>query len=179
MRATAAPRGLFNEILGLINAGELGAAEARCREALQRHPGDVNMQALLGALLVKLDRRAEAEATLRTVLDAAPSFAKPAEDLGYLLVATGRAAEALPLCRWRDDDPVQIERPLRQRRSAPSRITEHFAVPFRKEERIAALRSMPEARFEQLERDSSFAGVEHARGRDDPPHRLHVGGHRP
>ena len=54
------------------------------------------MQALLGALLVKLDRRAEAEATLRKVIEAAPTFAKPREDLGYLLVHSGRAADALP-----------------------------------------------------------------------------------
>jgi tetratricopeptide (TPR) repeat protein len=96
MHATAAPRALFNEALGLINAGELGAAEACCRRALDRHPGDVNMQALLGALLVKMDRKLEAEVTLRKVIDAAPSFAKPAEDLGYLLVNWGRASDALP-----------------------------------------------------------------------------------
>jgi tetratricopeptide (TPR) repeat protein len=97
MQPTAAPRALFNEAIGLINAGELGAAETRCREALQRHPGDVNMQALLGALLVKMDRRLEAEVALRKVIEAAPSFAKPAEDLGYLLVNAGRAGDALPL----------------------------------------------------------------------------------
>ena len=54
------------------------------------------MQALLGALLVKMERREEAEATLREVIDAAPSFAKPAEDLGYLLLQADRAADALP-----------------------------------------------------------------------------------
>ncbi len=96
MQATAAPKALFSEAIGLINAGELGAAEACCHRALERHPDDVNMQALLGALLVKLDRRVEAEAALRKVIEAAPSFAKPAEDLGYLLANTGRAAEALP-----------------------------------------------------------------------------------
>jgi len=96
MQASAAPRALFNEVIGLIKAGKLGAAEATCRSALERHPGDVNMEALLGALLVKLYRHAEAEAVLRKVLAAAPSFAKPAEDLGYLLVNAGRASEALP-----------------------------------------------------------------------------------
>jgi tetratricopeptide (TPR) repeat protein len=96
MQPTAAPRALFNAVIGLINAGELGAAEARCREALRRHPGDVNMQALLGALLVKMDRLLEAEVALRKVIEAAPSFAKPAEDLGYLMVNAGRAADALP-----------------------------------------------------------------------------------
>jgi tetratricopeptide (TPR) repeat protein len=96
MQATAAPKALFDEAIDLINAGELGAAESCCRDALDRHPGDVNMQALLGALLVKMDRRLEAEVMLRKVIEAAPAFAKPAEDLGYLLVNSGRAADAVP-----------------------------------------------------------------------------------
>ena len=96
MQSSAAPRSLFNEAIGLINAGQLAAAEASCRAALDRHPGDVNMQALLGAVLVKLGRHTEAEATLRAVIDAAPTFAKPAEDLGYLLLQAGRPADALP-----------------------------------------------------------------------------------
>jgi tetratricopeptide (TPR) repeat protein len=55
------------------------------------------MQALLGALLVKMERDEEAEATLRAVIDAAPSFAKPAEDLGFLLLRLNRPADALPM----------------------------------------------------------------------------------
>jgi len=70
-----APKSAFNEAIGLITAGELAAAETRCRTTLERYPGDVNMQALLGALLVKMDRREEAEKTLREVIEAAPSFA--------------------------------------------------------------------------------------------------------
>ena len=77
MQSTAAPRDLFDEAIDLISAGELGAAEFCCREALDRYPGDVNMQALLGALLVKMERRLEAEVQLRKVIEAAPSFAKP------------------------------------------------------------------------------------------------------
>jgi tetratricopeptide (TPR) repeat protein len=92
-----APKSAFNETIGLITAGKLAAAEARCRAALKRYPGDVNMQALLGALLVKLDRREEAEKTLREVIDAAPSFAKPHEDLGFLLLQDKRPQEALPI----------------------------------------------------------------------------------
>ncbi|HTL50085.1 MAG TPA: sulfotransferase [Steroidobacteraceae bacterium] len=90
-----APKSVFNEAIGLITAGDLGAAESRCRAALERYPGDINMQALLGALLVKLDRRAEAEKLLREVIEAAPSFAKPHEDLGFLLLQDKRPAEAL------------------------------------------------------------------------------------
>jgi tetratricopeptide (TPR) repeat protein len=92
-----APKSVFNEAIGLITAGDLAAAESRCRAALARYPGDINMQALLGALLVKLDRRAEAEKLLREVIEAAPSFAKPHEDLGFLLLQDKRPAEALPV----------------------------------------------------------------------------------
>jgi tetratricopeptide (TPR) repeat protein len=92
-----APKSVFNETIGLIAAGQLSAAETRCRAALKRYPGDVNMQALLGALLVKLDRREEAEKTLREVIEAAPSFAKPHEDLGFLLLQDKRPEEALPI----------------------------------------------------------------------------------
>jgi tetratricopeptide (TPR) repeat protein len=96
MQPTAAPRALFDETLRLISAGQLAEAETRCLAALETHPGDINMRALFGALLVKQDRRVEAEVTLRKVIDSAPEFAKPAEDLGYLLVSCGRAADALP-----------------------------------------------------------------------------------
>ncbi len=97
MQSAGAPKTFFNEVIGLIQSGRLADAEARCRAALERHPGDVNMQALLGALLIKLDRHTEAESLLRDVLAAAPSFAKPAEDLGCLLMQAGRAAEAVPI----------------------------------------------------------------------------------
>jgi tetratricopeptide (TPR) repeat protein len=97
MQPNAAPKALFNGIIGLINSGETGAAEARCRTALEQYPRDVNILGLLGALLVKLDRREEAEATLRQVIAAAPTFAKPHEDLGYLLVTSRRAADAVPV----------------------------------------------------------------------------------
>src|SRR4029434_7902712 len=96
MRSLIAPKSVFDEAIGLINSGDLAAAEARCRNALETYPRDVNMLALLGALLVKLDRAAEAERTLLQAIAHAPTFAKPHEDLGYLLVQQDRAAEALP-----------------------------------------------------------------------------------
>jgi tetratricopeptide (TPR) repeat protein len=97
MSSPAAPKSAFNEALGLIQAGRLADAEVICRAAGARYPRDVNMQALLGALLVKMERDEEAEATLRAVIDAAPSFAKPAEDLGFLLLRLNRPADALPM----------------------------------------------------------------------------------
>src|SRR5262245_22083224 len=94
MRAPLAPKSTFDEVISLINSGELGKAESRVRSTLETYPRDVNMIALLGALLVKLERDAEAEETLRRVIGLAPTFAKPYEDLGFLLLRDDRAADA-------------------------------------------------------------------------------------
>ncbi len=96
MRLLLAPKAIFEQTIALINSGDLVAAETRCRSALDDYPRDVNMQALLGALLIKLDRAAEAESKLLQVIAEAPTFAKPQEDLGHLLVKQNRALEALP-----------------------------------------------------------------------------------
>ena len=97
MQGSGVPKALFNEAIGLIQAGRLADAETRCRASLLKFPRDVNMQALLGALLVKMERHDEAEATLRATIEAAPTFAKPMEDLGYLLLRENRAGDALPI----------------------------------------------------------------------------------
>ena len=91
-----APKSDSNAAIALINAGDLAGAETRIRARLADYPRDVNLQALLGALLIKLNRAAEAETLLRHVTERAPTFARPHEDLGFLLVQQGRADEALP-----------------------------------------------------------------------------------
>ena len=97
MQSLLAPKAVFDQAIALINSGDLGGAESRCRTALAEYPRDVNMLALLGALLIKLDRPEEAESKLRQAIAEAPTFAKPHEDLGHLLVQRNRAAEALPV----------------------------------------------------------------------------------
>jgi tetratricopeptide (TPR) repeat protein len=95
MHSPLAPKSVFDETIALITAGDLARAEARCRAKLEEFPRDVNLQALLGAVLVKLDRPAEAETALRRAIDLAPTFAKPYEDLGFLLLKQNRAGEAV------------------------------------------------------------------------------------
>ena len=90
------PKTAFEEAIALINSGELAQAETLCQATLTTSPRDINILALFGALLIKLNRAAEAEAHLRQAIELAPTFAKPHEDLGYLLTREQRAAEALP-----------------------------------------------------------------------------------
>ena len=84
----------FDRVLEMISAQEFAAAEALCRELLQKTPEDVNILGLRGAVLIKLNRLDEAETVLRRALRLAPTFAKPHEDLGIALLDKGDAAGA-------------------------------------------------------------------------------------
>jgi predicted Zn-dependent protease len=97
MRPLHAPKAHFDESIALIDSGDLITAEARIRSRIDEYPRDVNLHALLGALLIKRSRLSEADTVLRRVIAEAPTFAKPHEDLGYLLVQQGRADDAVPL----------------------------------------------------------------------------------
>lgn len=89
----------FDAVFELVQEGRYESAEARCQEVLERHPRDVNILGLLGAVLVKLQRYPEAEQALRRTIELAPSFAKPHEDLGYVLLEQHRYAEAVDVLR--------------------------------------------------------------------------------
>src|SRR5688572_27850756 len=75
MRPLLAPKALFDEAIALLKSGDLPAAEGRCRSALEAYPRDVNMLALLGALMIKANRLAEAEPLLLEAIAQAPTFA--------------------------------------------------------------------------------------------------------
>jgi len=84
----------FEEVIALVNAGNTSGAETLCRGSIARDPHDVNMVALLGAVLAKMRRFSEAEEVLRKAIALAPTFAKPREDLGHVLLELHRPQEA-------------------------------------------------------------------------------------
>jgi len=94
MRNAAALRATFSEAIDLVNKGKADQAETVCRDAIDKHPQDANLIALLGAILVKKRQLPEAEGWLRKSIELAPSFAKPYEDLGHALLQQGRPKEA-------------------------------------------------------------------------------------
>jgi tetratricopeptide (TPR) repeat protein len=99
MARTYASKSALSEAIALINSGRPDKAEAICRSAVERNPDDINMVALLGAILLKGKRTAAAEKYLRQAIRLAPSFAKPHEDLGHLLVERGEPEEAARILR--------------------------------------------------------------------------------
>jgi len=94
MDAPISPQARLNEAIDLVNAGQIGRAMRVCRDTLNELPNDINMTALLGALLLKSKELGLAEKYLRRAIDLAPDFAKPHEDLGYLLQQSGRLEDA-------------------------------------------------------------------------------------
>lgn len=80
------PDAQFKEVIRLISEANLAQAEAVCLELLASDPADINLSALLGAILLKGDRLGEAESILLDVTRTAPTFAKPHQDLAILYV---------------------------------------------------------------------------------------------
>jgi tetratricopeptide (TPR) repeat protein len=99
MAQSFASKSVLSEAISLINSGRPDKAAAMCRAALERNPDDINMVALLGAILLKGHQIPEAEKYLRQAIRLAPSFAKPHEDLGHLLVEKGKPEEAVDILR--------------------------------------------------------------------------------
>ena len=95
MALAFASRQTLNRVIEQISSGRVEQAEALCREAIQSNADDVNMVALLGAILLKTRCLEEAETQLRLAIKLAPGFAKPHEDLGRLLFGQKRANEAI------------------------------------------------------------------------------------
>jgi tetratricopeptide (TPR) repeat protein len=99
MAQTFASKSALSEAIALINSGRVDKAEAICRSAVGRNPDDINMVALLGAILLKSNRVPEAEQHLRQAIRLAPNFAKPHEDLGHLLLMKRQPEDAVEVLR--------------------------------------------------------------------------------
>jgi arylsulfatase A-like enzyme/Flp pilus assembly protein TadD len=87
-------------------AGNLSAATASLRHALQMHPGDVEAASLLGATLTTANRSNEAIAVLEPYAAPADADVQVLVTLGLAQARSGRAAEArATLDRARRGDP--------------------------------------------------------------------------
>jgi tetratricopeptide (TPR) repeat protein len=80
-------RSTLSEIIRLMQQQQGDAAELKCREALGRWEHDVNLLAMLGAVLASKGETEQAEEQLLLAIKIEPTFAKPYEDLGFLHLA--------------------------------------------------------------------------------------------
>lgn len=112
MTASRDSRKFVEDALALAASGRMDEAEQVCRDALVASPGDVNVLASLGAILLKADRLAEAESFLQKSIELEPEFAAPHEDLGSLYLRKSLVDHAVPLletaCRLDPQRPSSI-----------------------------------------------------------------------
>jgi tetratricopeptide (TPR) repeat protein len=83
------------EAMRLYQAGDYAAAEAACRGALERSPGDVSALALLGAMLLGGQRYGEANETFGELTAAEPGEPSHWVNLGTARRGLGQFQEAL------------------------------------------------------------------------------------
>lgn len=84
----------MNKVFRLIDAGQVEQAEQLCRQVIGKEPANINMLGLLGAILLKRNKIADAETYLQKTIELAPTFAKPHEDLGMLYLSQNQAERA-------------------------------------------------------------------------------------
>ena len=92
---TESVRKTLGEIVNLVRADRVDAAEGLCRRALAENSDDVSLLGMLGAILLKKGAWDEAERTLLATIEREPEFAKPHEDLGVLYLARNQLGRAI------------------------------------------------------------------------------------
>ncbi len=85
----------FERASRLARANDWSMAESTCRETLQQYPDENNLSCLLGAVLIRQQRAAEAEDVLRGVVARVPEFAKAHDELANALLAQNMPEMAL------------------------------------------------------------------------------------
>jgi len=100
----------MRRIDGLLQSGDLGAAQQALAAIVAAHPDFVEGLRLLGGTRQALGDAAGAESLLRQALALDPNWTPTLTSLGELLLATGRAAEAEPLLKRAAAGPPPLPR---------------------------------------------------------------------
>ena len=88
-------KGSFDRALRFFDNGDLTMAEEICRATLREFPAEGKLQCLLGTILVRERRPAEALPELEEVINNFPTFPKAHREMGNALLALGRGSEAV------------------------------------------------------------------------------------
>ncbi|ANO50091.1 tetratricopeptide repeat-containing sulfotransferase family protein [Woeseia oceani] len=80
-------RSILRKVIRLMQSNNSAAAELECRRGLAEWQDDVNLIAMLGAVLASKGNTSEAEQRFRQAIKLEPAFPKPYEDLAALLLS--------------------------------------------------------------------------------------------
>ena len=86
---------MFDLALGYLKGREFQMAADLCRDALTEEPRDDKIRVLLGTVLVRQNKFAQAEKELRDVISRFPEIPKAHRELGNALIAQGKGDEAI------------------------------------------------------------------------------------
>ena len=93
--AATTPAEILRQAVGLVQGGQLAAAQSLCRSVLQRHPTHPGALSLLGISLAQSGRTAEAAEQFKRAVAAAPRDVHALNNYGSTLRDLGRHPEAL------------------------------------------------------------------------------------
>jgi tetratricopeptide (TPR) repeat protein len=88
-------RQVIDDVIRHISNGNVEQGLSLCRSKLEDSPDDVNLIALLGAILIRTGDFDDAERYLLRAIELEPEFAKPHEDLGALYLERNEAERAV------------------------------------------------------------------------------------
>jgi superkiller protein 3 len=90
-----AARASFERAVAFLKGGDAAMAGELCRAALEEHPEEPNLLAVLAATLIQVERIGEAIETARRATDSDPEHAKAHEQLGIALLADAQVERAI------------------------------------------------------------------------------------
>jgi tetratricopeptide (TPR) repeat protein len=85
----------LDDIVRLVDGGQIDEAATNCRDELQKQPEDVNLVGMMGAILLKQGELTSAEEYLCRAIELEPGFARPHEDLGALYLSRDDVQKAI------------------------------------------------------------------------------------
>jgi tetratricopeptide (TPR) repeat protein len=152
---------MFDLALGYLRGREFDMAADLCRDALLEEPRDDKIRVLLGTVLVRQNKFAEAEKELREVIARFPDIPKANRELGNALIAQGKGEEAIKcykrVIELTPDNPAahrdlaMAHKTLGQRSEAEQALDESFELDPERRELVTALEHQQAGEFGKAE----------------------------
>jgi predicted Zn-dependent protease len=152
---------MFDLALGYLKGREFEMAADLCRDALLEEPRDDKIRVLLGTVLVRQNKFAEAEKELRDVISRFPDIPKANRELGNALIAQGKGDDAIAcykrVIELTPDNPAahrdlaMAYKTLGKKQEAERALDESFELDPERKELVQALEHQQAGEFGKAE----------------------------
>ena len=152
---------MFDLALSYLRGREFQMAADLCQDALEQEPRDDKIRVLLGTVLVRQNKFAEAEKELRQVVARHPQIPKAQRELGNALIAQGKGDEAIGcykrVIELTPDNPAahhdlaMAYKTLGLRQEAEKALDESFELDPERKELVMAAQHQADGEFGKAE----------------------------